>query len=1016
MKKRFLALALSLLMVTSAIPTTAFATDYGGIATQASTTDATYPTVVQLYAKYNGKTELMEERSFYEKGSIDFREEKPTWKDEEGNDLEFVEWQSMIGITLSTELDFGPKTKPTTYKYYAYFVPKDPAERQVTLRTFFFDYFDSAHLKSYGNFSEEHKAQEVATINAPATFDPNAHLEEGYVFDGWYQGLGDDKVTLPLEVTMPDDLEVYQLTFYARWKPAEEVKSVDVSVRISGDDLSIADGYSTTDYLTPSTMSVQPDSAETVMGDSKVGIDKVSAMDALVEGVYYSLYDADMDPSTISDEEIAAVKELLGGTTYNWIKGLYGLDNGSDFSWMYVIGDSAPTKGAGDQAITDGDKLWFFYSDYTYAYRGHFDSDSYSMKDSEEKTINLYAVPVLSEMYGTTMRKTFAGATVKVGDKTFTTDSNGNVTVSGLSEGTYNLSASWEDDEYGWYLVSPFANLTVSHDSSVNLEPPKPDPVDPEPSNPDPITPPDNGGNNEKLDSIESMYNDMKGVYSEKTVSNSSDEDVNVFWDMLAKSSLTGIQKIDNLKVPTDLTKIEAQKVAKYIIACANNSVDSKELCKTLASWQCEDGSFTNPNILNKRTGKPNPAQGSEQVWCMMALEISDYPYNQDKAVEYLMSKQNPDHGIGYKEFSDVGTTSWVINLFDLMSGDYTEQIDSLLVYVNDQYSALVSSNDSSSVSAFISSMRATNEQVKDLAKFYNESGKFFIWGTEDSSKNDYSTSTCSQALGDYVNGQSIYKTLDEAYSVDSSDNTNPDPVKPNPEPSKPDPVKPDPTPVKPDPKPSTPTNPSKPSTSTTKHDTSKTEVKKPSLVIKSWSVDSVFLPFNDVSQSWSYDAIKFCYVNGFMVGNGDTFNPKSELTRAQFVQIMYNLFGKKTYDLCKLTDVSSDNWFYDAVNWAVANGVVAGYADGTFGANDKITRQDMVTIMGRFLMVTGKDNNFIDKDSISAYAISYVSYFSENGIISGFSDGSFGPKDYTTREQCSVIIFRLAEFLNKAA
>lgn len=794
----------------------------------------------------------------------------------------------------------------------------------------------------------------------------------------------------------------------------EEVKSVDVSVRISGDDLS-DDGYSTTDYLIPSTVtvSVQPDSAETVMGISKVGIDKVSAMDALVEGVYYSIYDEDMDPSTISDEDISAVKELLGETTYNWINGLCGLDNGDDFSWMYVIGDSAPTKGAGDQAITDGDNLWFFYSDYTYAYRGHFDSDSYSMKDSEEKTINLYAVPVLSEMYGTTMRKTFAGATVKVGDNTFTTDDKGNVTVSGLSEGTYNLSASWEDDEIGWYLVSPFATLTVSHDSSVvpTLDP---DPVVPTPD-PDPVVPtpdpdhvkPDPGIDTEKPESIVNIYNAMKGVYSEKTVSNSSDEDVNVFWDMLAKSSLTGIQKIDNLTVPTDLTKIEAQKVAKYIIACANNNVDSKELCKTLVSWQCGDGSFTNPNILNKRTGKPNTAQGSEQVWCMMALEIADYPYNQDKAVEYLMSKQNPDKGIGYKEFSDVGTTSWVINLFSLMSGDYTEEIDSLLIYISNQYEGLLSANDSSSVSAFVSSMRATDAQVKDLAKFYNESGKYFIWGTEDSSKNDYATSTCSQALGDYMNGQSIYKTLDDAYTVDSSvDPTpTPDPVKP--EPSKPDPVVPTPDPVKPNPIPDSkpihkPSNP-------------QTGASTPSkgITVKSWDVKGVVIPFGDVKESWSTEAIKFCYVNGFMVGNGNLFNPKSELTRAQFVQIMYNLFGEKTSGTCKLTDINLYDWYYDAVNWAVANGVVGGYSDGTFGANDKITRQDMVAIMGRYLKLTGKTNNFTDKESISDYAVAYVNFFSSNGIICGYSDNTFGPKDYTTREQCSVIIYRLAKFLS---
>lgn len=704
--------------------------------------EATYPTVVQLYAKYNGKTELMEEREFYEKGSIDFRTEVPTWQDEDGNELEFVEWQSMIGISLSTTLDFGPKTKPTTYKYYAYFVPKDPEERQVTLRTIFFDYFDSsANPVSYGTFEETHKANEEVTINLPSNFDENQYADKGYKLQGWYRGLGDEKVEFPLTITMPDDLEVYQLTYYARWEPVKEVDPVICSVRISSDELSLSDGYSTDNILEPTSLVVEPTSSETVFGVNKFGIDKVTAMDALVEAVYYSLYNTDMNPETVTADEIELVKSTMGSTTNNgWVAGLYGIDNGSDYSWMYASGNSAPSVAVADYPVTEGDNLWFFYSDWTYSYRGYFDSLNYSTATDKELSVNVKGVPILSEMYGTTMMKDLEGAKVKVGDKIFTTDSKGNCVIKGLEAGTYTMSASWEDDTYGYYLVSPYATVTVAQGA---ITPEEPEDVD--------------------------AYSDMVSVYLPKTITETSDTDISVMWEMLAKSSLNGITPISIDFASLNYEKMNAQKLAKVLIAMANNNYDvnsklynGKSIPEYLVSCMQEDGSFNTAGIKAK-------AQSTEQVFCIMALEIIDYPYDREKAFSYLESKQMASGAFGFGTFPDMGATSWVINAYALAGKSNDSVALKAKSYCDSNWGSVYESNDSSSMSAYVSALSdINNSEAKDkldslIEKSYNSEGKYFTWGTSTES-NSYATSTSSQSLGDVHNGKSIYTELDDYY------------------------------------------------------------------------------------------------------------------------------------------------------------------------------------------------------------------------------------------------------------
>jgi hypothetical protein len=117
-------------------------------------------------------------------------------------------------------------------------------------------------------------------------------------------------------------------------------------------------------------------------------------------------------------------------------------------------------------------------------------------------------------------------------------------------------------------------------------------------------------------------------------------------------------------------------------------------------------------------------------------------------------------------------------------------------------------------------------------------------------------------------------------------------------------------------------------------------------------------LPFTDVSTSdWFYEAVKYVYENDMMNGTNETkFAPDANLTRGMIAQVLYNLEGASSGADAAFDDVAADAWYADAVNWAAANGIVDGYGDGTFGPENNITREQMATILYRYAQYKGYD------------------------------------------------------------
>lgn len=188
---------------------------------------------------------------------------------------------------------------------------------------------------------------------------------------------------------------------------------------------------------------------------------------------------------------------------------------------------------------------------------------------------------------------------------------------------------------------------------------------------------------------------------------------------------------------------------------------------------------------------------------------------------------------------------------------------------------------------------------------------------------------------------------------------------------------------------------------------------------------------FSDVAgpNDWSHEGIDYCVRRSLMVGTGaGTFSPGMNCSRAQIVQILYNLSGDKTdYSRYYLpfTDVAPGAWYYDAVAWAYFNNVVSGTSETTFAPNDVITREQMAVILYGYTAefapeFTGNAaslNTFPDAGSVANWAYAAMSWAVGNGLISGMGSGGvsyLAPQGSTTRAQASAIIMRYCQLIGQ--
>ena len=181
--------------------------------------------------------------------------------------------------------------------------------------------------------------------------------------------------------------------------------------------------------------------------------------------------------------------------------------------------------------------------------------------------------------------------------------------------------------------------------------------------------------------------------------------------------------------------------------------------------------------------------------------------------------------------------------------------------------------------------------------------------------------------------------------------------------------------------------------------------------------VAPVVNPFKDVEKtSPYYDAIIWAADKGVTTGKtADTFGIDEGCTRAQIVTFLYRAAGSpevKADTVNPFTDVSKDSVYYNAILWAVENGITKGTTETTFDPNAVCTRGQIVTFLfrasGDEKVATG--TNFADV-AAGSYCADAVAWAVANKVANGFADGTFRPEATCTRGQAVTFIYRaLAE------
>ena len=168
---------------------------------------------------------------------------------------------------------------------------------------------------------------------------------------------------------------------------------------------------------------------------------------------------------------------------------------------------------------------------------------------------------------------------------------------------------------------------------------------------------------------------------------------------------------------------------------------------------------------------------------------------------------------------------------------------------------------------------------------------------------------------------------------------------------------------------------------------------------------------FYDVpNNAYFYEAVKWAVENGITTGVGnDLFAPEQPCTRAQIVTFLWRAAGSPEPKgaASGMTDVVSGSYYEKAVAWAIENGITTGTTTSTFSPDATCTRAQSVTFLFRAIgKLVDSKAEFSDVLTDSYYA-NAVAWAVENGVTNGIGDGLFGPDNSCTRAQIVTFLFR---------
>lgn len=180
---------------------------------------------------------------------------------------------------------------------------------------------------------------------------------------------------------------------------------------------------------------------------------------------------------------------------------------------------------------------------------------------------------------------------------------------------------------------------------------------------------------------------------------------------------------------------------------------------------------------------------------------------------------------------------------------------------------------------------------------------------------------------------------------------------------------------------------------------------------------------FSDTDGHWAKSAIDFATAHALFNGTSDTtFSPDKPMTRGMIAVVLHNFEGNPDSIVQNgFTDAAAGTWCADAINWITSKGITDGYGNGSFGANDYVTREQLVTFLYRYANAMGYSTQggvdlsaFSDGTSVSDYASEAMRWAVGNGLIIGTDRGTLAPGNSATRAQAVCILNRFVLSLMK--
>ena len=178
---------------------------------------------------------------------------------------------------------------------------------------------------------------------------------------------------------------------------------------------------------------------------------------------------------------------------------------------------------------------------------------------------------------------------------------------------------------------------------------------------------------------------------------------------------------------------------------------------------------------------------------------------------------------------------------------------------------------------------------------------------------------------------------------------------------------------------------------------------------------------FTDVSGHWAYDALEWAVDNGVLEGmTEDEMAPNDHLTRAQMAAMTSRLYGTyKCAEISQYTDAAPESWYYSYIAQAVNMGSFTGYSQHRMGPGDNITREQAMTILARMICLPESEketlSGFSDRGDVASWAYDAVRGMVEREYVNGYQDGQLKPKNEITRAEMAQIMSNMFQSVRES-